>query len=159
MAGTVTGKNAKVWFAAHSAGGAPTFTGKNQSAWGLGDFSLTIDRGTVEQSLVGEAGSYFDQGSLSVEGSVTAAKFATSGLRDLLDNLLDDAAGSYKYLAVSGTISTDTDAVYLSWFLASCQVTGYDVSIGDSDTITEASIDFTMLNPKDLTYNQTTIEG
>ena len=159
MAGTVTGKNAQVWFAAHAAAAAPTFTGKDHSAWGLGDFSLTRDRGTVEQSLVGEDGNYFDQGSISVEGSVTAAKFATSGLRDLLDNLLDTKGGTYRYLAVSGTISTDTDATYLSWYLASCQVTGYDISIGDADTITEASVDFTMMNPKDLNYVHATIEG
>jgi len=159
MAGTVTGKNAQVWFAAHAAGASPTFTGKSHSTWGLGDFSLTLDRGTVEQDLIGEDGNYFDQGSISVEGSMTAAKFATSGLSDLLDNMFDTKGGAYKYLAVSGTISTDTDATYMSWYLASCQITGYDISIGDADTITEASIDFTMLNPQDLTYVGNTLEG
>ena len=157
MAGTVTGKNAKVWFAAHN--GTPSFTGKSHSTWGLGDFSLTLDRGTVEQDLIGEDGNYFDQGSISVEGSMTAAKFATSGLSDLLDNMLDNDAGTYKYLAVSGTISTDTDATYISWYLTSCQVTGYDLSIGDADTITEASVDFMMLNPQDLVYINNTLEG
>jgi hypothetical protein len=63
----------------------------------------------------------------------------------------DDTA-RYKYLMISGTISTDTDSSYFRWCLASCQVTGFDVSIGDADTITEASVDFTMLNPQDLIY-------
>lgn len=150
MAGTVTGKNARVWIAAHS--GSPTFTNKDHSAWGIGEFTLTLDRGTVEQNLIGQRGNFFDQGSLSLEGSLTAAKFATSGLADILDNLIDTDAGTYKYLAISGVISTDTDATYLSWYLRSCQVTGYDISIGDADTITEASIDFTHLLPQALTY-------
>ena len=69
-----------------------------------------------------------------------------------MDNLLDNDSGTYKYLAISGTISTETDATYLSWYLRSCQVTGYDISIGDADTITEASIDFTHLLPQNLSY-------
>jgi hypothetical protein len=150
MAGTVTGEHAQVWIAAHS--GTPSFTSKSHSNWGIGDFSLTFDRGTVEQNLIGERGNYFDQGALSCEGSLTAAKFATSGLADILDNLLDNDSGTYKYLAISGTVSTDTDATYLSWYLRSCQVTGYDISIGDADTITEASIDFQHLLPQALTY-------
>lgn len=152
MAGTVTGEHAKVWIDSHAGGSAPVFTDKDQSTWGIGDFSLTLDRGTVEQDLIGQRGNYFDQGSLSAEGSLTAAKFATSGLADILDNLLDDDSGTYKYLAISGTISTDTDATYLSWFLVSCQVTGYDISIGDADTVTEASIDFTHMLPQSLSY-------
>ncbi len=152
MAGTVTGKNAKVHLAAHAGGAAPTWTNKTHSTWGIADFSLTIDRGTIEQDLIGEKGNYFEQGSLSLDGSLTASKFATSGLSDILDNLLDNDAGTYAYLAISGTISTDTDAVYLSWYLTSCQVTGYDISIGDADTITEASIDFVVLNPQDINY-------
>jgi len=150
MAGTVTGKNAQVYIAAHS--GSPTFTNKSHATWGIGDFSLTLDRGTVEQNLIGERGNFFDQGSLSLEGSLTAAKFATSGLSDILDNLMDTDSGTYKYLAISGVVSTDSDATYLSWYLRSCQVTGYDISIGDADTITEASIDFTHLLPQALTY-------
>ena len=155
MAGTVTGKHAKVWLCAHSGTADLTstnFTGKDQGAWGIGEFSLTLDRGTIEQDLIGERGNYFDQGSLSLEGSLMAAKFATSGLSDMLDNLLDDDTGNYKYLAVSGTISTETDASYLSWYLLSCQVTGYDISVGDSATITEASIDFTHLLPQKVIY-------
>ena len=150
MAGTVTGKNAVVKIADHAAGAAPTFTSKTHSNWGIGDFSLTFDRSTVEQNLMGERGNYFDQGVISVDGSLTAARFATSGLADILDNMIDTDSNIHQYLAISGTISTDTDATYLSWYLASCQVTGYDISVGDADTITEASIDFVLLNPQDL---------
>jgi len=153
MAGTVTGRNSKVYLSAHSAGGATDFTSRTHSTWGMGDFSLTLSRGTIEQDLIGERGNYFDQGALSLEGSLTAAKFATSGLSDILDNLLDDDSKNYQYLAISGTVSTDTDATYISWYLKSCQVTGYDISIGDADTITEASIDFVHMLPQNITYN------
>jgi len=156
MAGTVTGKNAQLYIAAHN--GTPSFTDDNKhSTWGIGDFSLTLDRGTVEQTLVGEEGNYFDQGSLSIEGSLTAAKFATSGLSDPLDNIIS-AEGASTYLAVSGCVSTDTDATYLSWYLKSCQVTGYDISTGDSDTITEASIDFIVMAPHAVTYSTPCIQ-
>jgi len=159
MAGTVTGKNARVRLAAHAAGTDPNYDNKTQSIWGLGDFSLTFDRGTIEQNLIGTRGNYFDQGTLSLDGSLTSCKFAASGLSDMLNNVLDTDYGTYKYLGVSGTVSTDTDATYLRWCLASCQVTGYDISIGDADTITEASIDFVLINPQDLSYQNSVIKG
>jgi len=160
MAGTVTGKGANLWFAAHSGGAslanivAKFDSDHTHTAFGIGDFSLTLDRGTVEQDLVGQVGNYFDQGSLSADGSLTAVKFGTSGVADFIFNLVDaGAAGAYKYLAISGCVSDDSDATYLSWFLVSCQVTGYDVSMGDADTITEASIDFTVMDPFKISYS------
>ena len=164
MAGTVTGKNCRVWLVAHSggtwdAGGAGGFTStKTQATWALGDFSLTFDRGVVESDQMGAAGPYTTQGSISVEGSMTAAKFATPGYSDLIYNMCYFDDDKYKYLAISGTISTDSDACYFKWCLASCQVTGYDFSLGDADTVTEANIDFVMLNPQDLTFD-TAVSG
>lgn len=153
MAGTVTGKNAKVWIGAHLAGTAAIIgTMDAHSTYGIGEFSLTLSRDTVEQNLIGSRGNYFVPGTLSVEGSLTAAKFGGS-TDEIFDNLLDTDAGTYKYIAISGTVTTDTDvSSYLSWFFQSCQITGYDVSIGDADTITEASIDFTTLLPQNITY-------
>ena len=109
MAGTVTGKNAIVKVGTHAVGSAPTVS--DHSNWGIADFSLTLDRGTVEQNLIGEDGNYFDQGSLSVEGSLTAAKFATSGLSDMLDNMVE-AAGKWKLITISGTVSRYAVAIY-----------------------------------------------
>lgn len=154
IAGTVTGKNAKVWIAAHAGAAAPTWTSKSHSTFGIGDFSLTLSRDTVEQNLIGQKGNYFDQGSLSIDGSLTSCKFATAGLNDILDNMIDNDAGTYQYLAISGTISTEDAGVvnYISWYLMSCQATGYDVSIGNADTVTEASIDFTHLLPQNIAY-------
>ena len=89
-----------------------------------------------------------------MDGSLTVAKFATSGISDLLLNLVDAGSiGNWKYLAISGSVSDATDATYLSWFLVSCQVTGYDISMGDADTITEASVDFIVLDPQNIHYN------
>jgi len=161
MAGTVTGKDANLFLAAHSGGASPEgvsakMSTRTHTIYGVGDFSLTLDRGTVEASLIGQVGNYFDQGSLSMDGSLTAIKFATSGLADPLLNMIDDNAGAqsdkWKYFAISGCVSDATDATYISWYLISCQVTGYDISMGDADTITEASIDFTVLDPFRVNY-------
>ena len=155
MPGTVTGKNAVVKLCAHSGGTGFTAMNAllhNHDTFGIGDFTLTFSIDTIAQPLVGKPGNYFDQGSLSVEGSLTAAKFATSGVADMLYNLLHnhDTWNAYEYLAISGCVSTKRDLSYLSWYLTSCQVTGYDIAIGNADAVTTASVDFTMINPQDV---------
>jgi len=134
--GTVTGKDATIciWSGA---------TAKTQSLWGISDFSLTFDRGTVEQELVGETGNWFTFGALSVEGSYTNCKFASSGNSDALDSIIYG-----NLINISGAIATNN----LTWFFHSCQITGYDIAIGDADTISEASIDFTVMDPFRMTY-------
>ena len=162
MAGTVTGKDANLWLVAHSGGAtlanirtrmASSTYPHSYSEFAVGDFTLNLDKGTVEQPLIGEVGNYFDQGALAMDGSLTAAKFATSGISDLMLNLIDAGQDGYwKYLAISGCVSDATDATYISWFLVSCQVTGYDITMGDADTVTEASVDFTVMDPFAVTY-------
>lgn len=149
--GTVTGENAKVWIGTHAAATAPSFT-KTHTLYGMGDFSITLDRGTIEQDLIGAAGNYFDQGSLSVDGSLTMSKFGANANSDALNNILD-GTGTNKLFCVSANIGGSlTDATYLKFCFVSAQVTGYDVSIGDADTITEASIDFITLNPQSMKH-------
>lgn len=154
MAGTVTGENANLWFVNHAAGTAPTFTATEDHAfWGASDFSLTIDRGSIEQDLIGQAGNYMDQGSLSMDGSFSMGKFAADTKSYALDSIVD-GTGANKYIAFSGQVGdSDATTTYLSWYLVSCQITGYDVSIGDADSITEASIDFIVLDPPSIHYN------
>lgn len=137
--GTVTGKDAIVAFTSGS-------TFKTQSTWGVSDFSLSFTRGTVEQELVGETGNYYDYGALSCEGSFTNCKFAASGNSDALSSIIDSC-----YLHISGTTGSN-----LSWYLVSNQVTGYDVTYGDADTITEASIDFVNMIPYNITIDTST---
>ncbi len=153
MAGTVTGENANIWIAAHQAGSAPDFSNGAHSVFAISDFSLTFDRGTVEQSLLGQPGNYYTQGPLSLTGSLTQCRFGISGNAPLLENIID-GTGTSKYVAISGNVADDGGGVtYLKWYLVSCQVTGYNFSFGDASTVTEASIDFTLLDPHKLSYS------
>ena len=158
MAGTVTGEGANVWIAAHSGGYAPkSYTSRDHATFAISEFGLTFDRGTIEQDLIGQPGNYFDQGKLSVDGSLTQCRFGASGNADLLQSIVD-GSGRWEYITVSGQIADDSgDIVYLKWYLVSCQVTGYDITIGDADTITEASIDFVLLDPQNISYTVGTI--
>lgn len=121
---------------------------KDHSVWGISDFSLSFDRDTIEQELVGEEGNLFMEGALSIDGSFTACKFAASGNSDIIDSILNGSV-----ITVSGAVSGST---HLRWYFASCQITGYDVTMGDASTITEASIDFTVLDPHLVTYDSNT---
>jgi len=146
MAATVTGRDAEVYIGTVAAGGAaPT---KGHDTWAISDFSLTFDRGSVEQELIGQPGNYFDQGALSIEGSLTQCRFAASGNADALLNIVDGTEGN-AYFRVSGAVGSTNG---LRFYFKSCQVTSYEVSIGDADTISEASIDFQVLNPYDASY-------
>lgn len=117
---------------------------KDTTLYAISDFSLNFDRGVVEQELVGQEGNYFTQGALSIDGSLTNCRFAASGNSDFLDSIVEGTV-----IKISGSIDADNS---LAFAFASCQVSGFDVSIGDASTITEASIDFTVMNPKDVTY-------
>ena len=131
----ITGEDAHIFFgAAHTA----------ESTFGTSDFSLNFDRGTIEQELVGQTGNEFAQGSLSIGGSLTNCKFAASGNSTFLDSIVDGTI-----IKISGGIDASSS---LDFVFYSAQVTGYSVSIGDASTISEASIDFTIMNPKDVTY-------
>lgn len=140
--GTVTGEKAKVVIASGA-------TAKGQSVWGISDFSLTFDRGTVEQELVGSIGNYWAQGSLSIEGSYTCCRFGASSNCDALVGLIEG-----DLVIISGCIDY-TDSNNLSWRFVSSQITGYDITLGDSDTISEASIDFVVLDPFNVCINAT----
>lgn len=134
MASYLTGDKAKIWIAT-----------TNGTTYAISDFSITLDRGTVEQPLVGESGNAILEGALSVEGSLTQCRFAASGNSPFFDSL---TGGSV--LKISGSISGSS---LLKWSFKSCQITSIDVSIGDASTISEASIDWTLLDPYNVTYS------
>ena len=119
------------------------FSGQADSDFAVGDFSLTLDRGTVEQELVGETGNYFTQGAISIEGSLTSVKLGDDGAGIFLRAMVNS-----EDIKISGGTQTISG---LAFVLPSCAVTGFDISIGDASSITEGSIDFTVLNPYDLT--------
>jgi len=143
MPGRVTGKDAKVWI------GCTNLGTKTHELWAISDFSLTIDRGTVEQDLIGQPGNYVTQGAMSIEGSLTNCRFAASGNADMLRNIVEQS-GNYQYLQVSGQIGSTNG---LKFYFVSCQVTGYEILIGDASTISEASIDFQVLDANNVTYS------
>jgi len=121
-------------------------TGGTHTTYGLSDFSLTISRDTVEQELLGSPGNYYAYGNLSIDGSFTMCKFAASNQADALYSIVNASL-----CQISGGVANG--AADLRWNFASCQITGYDVSWGDASTITEASIDFTVLDPYNVTYS------
>lgn len=134
---TYTGESAKIQIG-----------GKTHSMLGLADFTLTLSRDTIEESLLGERGNFFMQGPLSVEGSLTAAKLSDSAAGVLLEALI---SGSVVW--VSGSVGPNS----LHFFFQSCQISGFDISIGDASTITEGSIDFSVLHPykvSSVTYTE-----
>jgi len=115
-----------------------TGTGKGHSTLAISDFSLTIDRGTSEQELLGEKGNFFLAGSRSVEISLTSCKLTTAGVGTIVSGMIGGVA-----VQVSGNTGTNS----LHWYFKSCQVTGFDFSIGTASEITEGSMDFTVLHP------------
>jgi len=128
---TYTGENAKVEIA-----------GKDHATLGLSDFTLTLSRDTIETELLGEKGNYFMAGSLGIEGSLTATKLDDSAAGVLLESLINGTP-----VTISGTAGDKS----ISFYFTSGLITGFDISLGDADTVTEGSIDFTVLNPQDVT--------
>lgn len=117
---------------------------RTHSILGISDFSLTLDRGTVEQELVGETGNYFLAGSLSIEGSLTACKLDPTAGTDILTNCITGAT-----CWISGSVGTNS----LHFFFQSGMITGFDLSIGDADTISEGSIDFIVMDPQNIKFS------
>lgn len=138
MAGTPTtyrGEDAAIQIGGKSQGAL------THSVLGISDFSLNFDRGTVEQELVGQAGNYYAGGSLSIDGSLTACKLDCTAAGDILTHCI---SGTQSW--VSGNCGSNS----LKFFFKSCMITGFDLTIGDADTITEGSIDFIVMDPSEV---------
>ena len=104
----------------------------------ISDFSLTLSKGTAEQELVGETGNYSIAGSLSAEGSLTACKLHNTAVGYLVSDMVNGLS-----IQVSGNCGSNS----LHFFIRSCQITGFDFTLGDGDTITEGTVDFSVLKP------------
>ena len=128
---TYTGEDATVVVTANS-------TGMTHTTLAISDVSLTISRGTAEQSLVGAKGNFYLAGSRSIEGSLTSCKLHSTAVGNIVSDMI---AGNK--VGISGNCGTNS----LKFYFKSCQVTGFDFSIGTADEITEGSIDFTLLYP------------
>jgi len=135
MTGTPTiykGDDASIWI---TAGGGTEMT---HTTLAISDISITLDKGTVEQELVGEAGNYFIAGSLGIDISLTSCKVHSTAVGNIVSDMID---------GYTVTISGNCGSAGLAFYFTSAQVTGFDFSIGDADTITEGSIDASLLKP------------
>lgn len=141
----ITGKDAYIYIAK---------SGDSQKdacdTWAVSDFTVNLDRGTIEQELVGEIGNYFTAGSLSIDGSLTNCRFAASGNYELIESIVES-----NLIEISGGIHTTESATNLKWFFHSAQITGFDITFGDANTITEASIDYAIMNPYQVYWDDT----
>lgn len=119
-------------------------TGKSNSTLAVGDWSITIDRGTVEVPLTGEEGNYRTQGAISVEGSVTSAKLGKDAAGIFLDSIINGTKA--KRMWISGSCGSDS----LGFYFSSIMITGFTVDAGDANTVSMGSVDFMVLNPADV---------
>jgi len=115
-----------------------SISGLKQTVLAVSDFSLTLSKGTAEQELIGSKGNYAIAGAMSAEGSFTGCKLHAGAISKLVQNMIGGGI-----VRVSGSCGDNS----LHWVLASCQITGFDFSIGTADDITEGTIDFTSLIP------------
>ena len=113
-------------------------SGLKHDVLAISDFSLTLSKGTAEQELIGSKGNYSIAGAMSCEGSLTACKLHATAVSKLVQNMVGGGT-----IQVSGNCGANS----LYWNLISCQVTGFDFSIGTADEITEGTIDYTSLIP------------
>jgi hypothetical protein len=143
--GIVTGKDARVWISSGNATLAPgAETQQTHSTYAISDFGLTLARGTVEQPLIGETGNYWSYGGLTIDGTYTNCRFGTKEIADDLYSIINS-----KMIRVSGNAGSSL----LKWYFTSCQVTGFDVKFGDANTITNASVSFTIMDPFMVLYD------
>ena len=154
--GTVTGKSTRIYMVSHQAGTVPNWPGTARESYDslmIGDFSLTVGRDTLEVPLVGAAGAFKALGIISCDGSMTIRKFGAKYdmfLRNLIDT--GDTKPEYRYIGISGSIS-NLDTNYLGFYLASCQFTNMDITLGDAGTVTEATFDFINACPYAMSYD------
>ena len=128
--------------------GATTYTGEDATLYisgnahhtlAVGSFDITIDRGTTEYELTCEKGNYRAQGAMSINGTFTQAKLGDSEGGVLLASMINGG----EHVAISGNAGTNS----LHFSFVSAMLTGFDISFGDADTITEASVDWQLKHP------------
>lgn len=125
MADIYTGEHARIWIGS-----------QDQSAFGMGSFTLTVNRDITEQPLVGEKGPFRTAGILTIEGSLTQTKFTG----DLVSSITEGDV-----ISISGTSVYGTDNGP-SFYFASAMITRWELSEGDASSIVNASVDFVVLD-------------
>lgn len=113
-------------------------SGTKHTTLAISDFSLTLSKGTAEQELLGEKGNFYLAGAMSADGSLSACKLHNTAVGPIVGCMIDGHS-----VSISGNCGANS----LHFYFASCQVTGFDFSIGTADDITEGTLDYTLLYP------------
>lgn len=127
--------------------------GSFHSAYAISDFSVTLNRGTVTQELVGETGDFSLAGALSAEGSLTACKLGIDSLGIMLESIIDGTPTKRMFFI------GDVGAKGFGFNFKECQITGFEISVGDGSTISEGSVDFKVLKPAEIILEKVTDLG
>lgn len=133
---TVTGSQASI-----------TIATKAQTVYGLSNFTLSFTRGTSEQPLVGCEGNEFFEGALTISGSYSCCKFGADQNCDSIKSVISGTT-----FVLTGEVAPTSAEKHLNWVFDQVQITSFDISEGNASKITEASIDFIIMNPQDATY-------
>ena len=119
-------------------------SGQSYVDYGAADISITIDKDVIEQPLACQDGNYYRAGSISVEGSFTVSKFASTDAGALIASMINKNAGK---LEISGNCGENS----LHFHFKSAMITSFSVDIGDADTFTTGSFDFQLHHPYKVT--------
>ncbi len=123
--------------------------GTTHTEYAISDFGITITRGTVTQELVGATGDFQVAGALSAEGSLTACRLGMDTLGILLESIIFGT--SAKRIFVKGMVGTNS----VNFEFKECQVTSFEITVGDASTISTGSIDFKVMKPYLVTLTET----
>ena len=114
-------------------------SGAAHDTYAVGSFDITIDRGTSEYELTCEKGNYRTQGAMAINGTFTAAKLGNAEAGPILAAMI----GGSDHIKISGNAGTNS----LHFSFVSAMITGFDLTFGDADTVTEGSIDWQIKHP------------
>ena len=144
---TYRGSDAKIYVSGTKVqdfgGGSP---GIAMSTFGFGDYSMTLARGTVEQPLVGEIGNFKAAGTLTCEGSFTVSKLDSNAAVFFLASMITGGR-----MMISGNAGANS----VSWYYASCMLSGFDIKLGDANTITTATVGYKVMDPQCVVIKDT----
>lgn len=135
---TYVGSDIEIWI------GLKGQAGVTHTGLAIGEFSLTLDRGTVDRPLVGETGNFHAQGALSITGSLTAAKLSDEAAGIFVKSIIDGKSATRVW--ISGTIGEKS----LSFNFTEVMITSAGIEMGDASTVSDGSFDFQIMNPVSL---------
>ena len=131
-----TGEDAAVWI-----------SGLTHSTLALSDFGLTLGADIAEQELLGEKGDFRMKGAISADGSLTSCRLHSTGVCKIVKNMIDG-----EHIWISGNCGSNS----LYFYFCSCQVTGFDFTLGTASDIAEGTVNYAVLYPYKVSGIRTT---